>query len=155
MQRTEIESSGTARRIAAPLVIGACLASAPLAGDVPGSIPGSVISIDTDGARTVMPGAKVTPGGERNDGVDSRRVTVRDRLLVWGKSAAPRKTTPSPVFEVHTGFPCSIVNEERDFVGYRNRTGRSPRFASTDPQETSAFFHSVDRMARGNFVVEF
>lgn len=62
-----------------------------------------------------------------------------NRFLLWGQFAAPWKTTISPVFEVHTGFPYSIVNEERDYIGPRNRDGRFPRFSSLDIQVTKAF----------------
>jgi hypothetical protein len=40
----------------------------------------------------------------------------------------------SPVLDVRTGFPYSIINEERNFVGLRNRAGRFPTFASLDFQ---------------------
>jgi TonB dependent receptor-like, beta-barrel len=57
-----------------------------------------------------------------------------NRFLFWGDVAGPYKTTISPVVDVHTGFPFSVVDEERDFVGPRNRAGRFPRFASVDLQ---------------------
>ena len=43
-----------------------------------------------------------------------------NRFLAWGEFNAPWKVTIMPVFDVHTGFPYSIVNERRDFVGPRN-----------------------------------
>ena len=57
-----------------------------------------------------------------------------NRFLFWGDFTLPWKVTLSPVYDVHTGFPYSIVDEERDFVGARNRAGRFPRFSSTDLQ---------------------
>ena len=43
-----------------------------------------------------------------------------NRFLVWGEFAAPWKITLMPVLDIHTGFPYSVVNAERDFVGPRN-----------------------------------
>ena len=40
------------------------------------------------------------------------------------------------MLDVHTGFPYSVFDEERDFIGQRNRAGRFPRFSSTDLQVT-------------------
>ena len=56
-----------------------------------------------------------------------------NRFLAWGEIAAPWKLTVSPVLDVHTGFPYSLVNESRQFVGLRNER-RFPRFISTDLQ---------------------
>jgi hypothetical protein len=36
------------------------------------------------------------------------------------------------VLDVHSGFPYSVVNEQLDFVGPRNKAGTFPRFASLD-----------------------
>ena len=54
-----------------------------------------------------------------------------NRLLAWGEIAAPWKLTLTPVFDVHTGFPYSVENQLREFVGPRN-TVRFPRFTSID-----------------------
>ena len=43
-----------------------------------------------------------------------------NRFLAWGEFFAPWKLTVMPVFEIHTGFPYSLVNQTRDFVGPRN-----------------------------------
>ena len=56
-----------------------------------------------------------------------------NRFLVWGEFRAPWKLTVAPVFDVHTGFPYSVINQSREFVGPRNEM-RFPRFASTDLQ---------------------
>jgi TonB dependent receptor/Carboxypeptidase regulatory-like domain len=56
-----------------------------------------------------------------------------NRLLAWGEIAAPWKLTLMPVFDVHTGFPYSVENQRREFVGPRN-TLRFPRFESVDLQ---------------------
>jgi hypothetical protein len=58
------------------------------------------------------------------------------RFLFWGQFEAPWKITLAPVVDLHTGFPYSVVDEERDFIGARNRAGRFPRFSSADLQAT-------------------
>ncbi len=59
-----------------------------------------------------------------------------NRFLTWADIDLPHGITVSPVFEVHDGFPFSLVNASRDFVGPRNRAGRYPTFASLDLQVT-------------------
>jgi hypothetical protein len=56
-----------------------------------------------------------------------------NRFLAWGEIAAPWKLTLMPVFDLHTGFPYSVENQSREFVGLRNRL-RFPRFESFDLQ---------------------
>lgn len=58
-----------------------------------------------------------------------------NRFLFWGTLAAPWKLTLVPVYEVHTGFPYSVENEFREYVGPRN-VARFPRFSSFDLQIT-------------------
>ena len=58
-----------------------------------------------------------------------------NRFLAWGQFEGPFKLTVLPVLDVHTGFPYSLVNQEREFVGQRN-SQRLPRFASLDLQVT-------------------
>jgi TonB dependent receptor-like, beta-barrel/Carboxypeptidase regulatory-like domain len=43
-----------------------------------------------------------------------------NRFLAWGELSALWKVTLMPVLDIHTGFPYSLVNEARDFVGPRN-----------------------------------
>jgi len=43
-----------------------------------------------------------------------------NRFLAWGEFSAPWKVTLMPVLDIHTGFPYSLVNEAREFVGPRN-----------------------------------
>lgn len=43
-----------------------------------------------------------------------------NRFLAWGEFSAPWKVTVMPVLDIHTGFPYSVVNEAREFVGPRN-----------------------------------
>jgi outer membrane receptor for ferrienterochelin and colicin len=56
-----------------------------------------------------------------------------NRFLFWGTLAAPWKLTLVPVYEIHTGFPYSVENEFRVYVGPRN-VARFPRFSSFDLQ---------------------
>jgi hypothetical protein len=56
-----------------------------------------------------------------------------NRVLAWGEIAAPWKLTIAPVFDTHTGFPYSTINQYREFVGPRDEQ-RFPRFVSTDMQ---------------------
>jgi len=42
--------------------------------------------------------------------------------------------TVAPVLDIRSGFPFSIIDEERNFVGPRNLAGRFPTFASLDLQ---------------------
>jgi hypothetical protein len=56
-----------------------------------------------------------------------------NRVLVWGEIAAPWKLTVAPVFDTHSGFPYSTINQYRQFVGARDDL-RFPRFVSTDMQ---------------------
>ena len=42
--------------------------------------------------------------------------------------------TWTPVLELRNGFPLSIIDEDRNFVGPRNRAGRFPTFVSLDMQ---------------------
>src|SRR5271166_120491 len=58
-----------------------------------------------------------------------------NRFLAWGQFDAPFKLTVLPVLDVHSGFPYSLINQEREFVGPRD-SQRFPRFASLDLQIT-------------------
>jgi hypothetical protein len=58
-----------------------------------------------------------------------------NRFLFWGTLAGPLKLTLVPVYDLHTGFPYSVENELREYVGPRN-VARFPRFSSFDLQIT-------------------
>jgi len=58
-----------------------------------------------------------------------------NRFLFWGTFAGPLKLTLVPVYDLHTGFPYSVENELREYVGPRN-VDRFPRFSSFDLQVT-------------------
>ncbi|MDA1312100.1 MAG: TonB-dependent receptor [Acidobacteria bacterium] len=61
---------------------------------------------------------------------------VPHRLLTWTELPMPWGFTAIPVWEIRSGFPHSRVDEERNFVGARNRAGRFPVFNSLDLQIT-------------------
>ncbi|HTB12429.1 MAG TPA: TonB-dependent receptor [Bryobacteraceae bacterium] len=58
-----------------------------------------------------------------------------NRFLAWGQWDAPFKFTVLPVLDVHTGFPYSLIDQTREFVGPRD-SERFPHFASLDLQVT-------------------
>src|SRR5208337_2511510 len=58
-----------------------------------------------------------------------------NRFVAWGQFEAPFKFTVLPVFDLHTGFPYSIIDQIREFVGPRD-SERFRRFASLDIQVT-------------------
>jgi len=58
-----------------------------------------------------------------------------NRFLAWAEIAGPWKLTLAPALDAHTGFPYSLVNQSREFVGPRNAR-RFPRFIATDFQIT-------------------
>jgi len=58
-----------------------------------------------------------------------------NRFLAWGQWEAPFKLRILPVLDIHTGFPYSIVDQERQFIGPRDSM-RFPRFTSFDLQIT-------------------
>jgi Carboxypeptidase regulatory-like domain len=58
-----------------------------------------------------------------------------NRFLFWATLEGPFKLTLVPVYELHSGFPYSVEDEFREYVGARN-TNRFPRFSSFDLQVT-------------------
>jgi Carboxypeptidase regulatory-like domain len=73
-----------------------------------------------------------------------------NRFLLWGTIAGPWKLTLVPVYDLHTGFPYSVQNEFREYVGPRN-VQRFPRFSSFDIQLTrplAIHFHHKHLKAR-------
>jgi hypothetical protein len=62
-----------------------------------------------------------------------------NRYLFWSNVSLPRGFTVFPVLDVRTGFPLSVVDEDRNFVGPRNEAGRYPRFVSLDLQVSKRF----------------
>lgn len=58
-----------------------------------------------------------------------------NRFLAWGQWEAPFKLRIAPALDIHTGFPYSVVDQEREFIGPRDSM-RFPRFTSFDLQVT-------------------
>lgn len=56
-----------------------------------------------------------------------------NRVLLWGEFKAPFKLTLLPVYDIHSGFPYSVQNAFREYVGTR-QSERYPRFESLDLQ---------------------
>jgi hypothetical protein len=56
---------------------------------------------------------------------------VPDRFVTWGRFMIPWKIVASPVLDIHTGFPYSVVDERQNYVGPPNSL-RFPVFASFD-----------------------
>ena len=78
-----------------------------------------------------------------------------NRFLTWAELNGPWKLMLMPVLDIHTGFPYSVVNEKRDFVGPRNDE-RFPRFDSFDLQVLRNFglpFHGKEHTVKLGFGV--
>src|SRR6266849_3355097 len=78
-----------------------------------------------------------------------------NRFLALGEFIAPWKVTVMPVWDIHTGFPYSVVNETRDFVGPRNDQ-RFRRFDSVDVQALKEFsipFRGKEHKVKAGFGV--
>jgi hypothetical protein len=68
-----------------------------------------------------------------------------NRLLFSADLDGPWKLNFSPVVDIHTGFPYSVQNQYRDYVGPRS-SERFPRFSSADLQITRPIaLHVRDR----------
>ena len=61
-----------------------------------------------------------------------------NHFIFWGEFHVKYGLAVAPVLDVRSGFPYSIIDEDRDFVGVRNRAGRYPSFNSLDLQVTRA-----------------
>ena len=57
-----------------------------------------------------------------------------NRYLFWSNVSLPHGFTVFPVLDLRSGFPLSVVDEDRNFVGARNEAGRYPTFVSLDLQ---------------------
>src|SRR6476620_6285491 len=57
-----------------------------------------------------------------------------NRFVFWGNFGVKYGITVAPVLDLRNGFPLSVIDEDRNFVGPRNRAGRFPTFASLDLQ---------------------
>jgi hypothetical protein len=63
---------------------------------------------------------------------------IPNRLVMWGRFKIPWKITASPVFDIHTGFPYSMVDVRQNYVGTPN-SRRFPTFASLDLEMSKDF----------------
>jgi hypothetical protein len=61
-----------------------------------------------------------------------------NRVLARADVQGPWKIDIAPVYDIHTGFPYSVQNEYREYVGPRG-SKHFPRFSSTDLQITRPF----------------
>jgi len=61
-----------------------------------------------------------------------------NRFLLWGTLNVKWGVTVAPVFDVREGFPYSVVDQDRNFVGPRN-TNRFPTFVALDLQVMKSF----------------
>jgi hypothetical protein len=61
---------------------------------------------------------------------------VPNRLLFWGDFGLPYDIVATPVLDWRTGFPFSLLDEERNYVGPRGSGGRFPQFLTFDLQVT-------------------
>jgi hypothetical protein len=61
---------------------------------------------------------------------------VPNRFIFWGTFNLKYGMTVAPVLDIRSGFPYSIIDEDRNFVGPRNLAGRYPSFTSLDMQVT-------------------
>jgi Carboxypeptidase regulatory-like domain/TonB-dependent Receptor Plug Domain len=62
-----------------------------------------------------------------------------NRFVFWGNFGVKYGITVVPVLDIRNGFPVSVIDEDRNFVGPRNRAGRYPNFFSLDLQVLKAF----------------
>jgi len=62
-----------------------------------------------------------------------------NRYLFWGNVSLPYQFGMFAVLDVRDGFPYSVVDADRNFVGARNEAGRYPTFMSLDTQVTKRF----------------
>jgi outer membrane receptor for ferrienterochelin and colicin len=70
----------------------------------------------------------IQPNGQGRQSFDAP-----NRFLFSGELQGPCKLIFAPVFDLHTGFPYSVQDEFREYVGPRN-SRRFPEFASFDLQ---------------------
>jgi hypothetical protein len=69
---------------------------------------------------------------------------VPHRLLVRGTVGLPGRWEVSPVLEVRTGFPYSLVNMDQQIVGVANEGGRFPTLSTVDLSlQRPVKFHGV------------
>ena len=70
----------------------------------------------------------------RPDATGPRPWDAPHRYRFWSNLTLPRGFSIFPLLDVRSGFPLSVVDEDRNFVGARNEAGRFPTFVSLDMQ---------------------
>ncbi len=71
-----------------------------------------------------------------------------DRFLAWGVINLPHAITIAPTLEYRTGFPYTVLDEEQQVLGSRNRGGRFPNLFTLDLQATKEIRLTRTRRAR-------
>jgi outer membrane receptor for ferrienterochelin and colicin len=62
-----------------------------------------------------------------------------NRFIAWGEFRVKYGITLAPVLDFRTGFPYSLIDKDRNFIGPRNGAGRYPDFISMDLQVARTF----------------
>src|SRR5262249_3258264 len=57
-----------------------------------------------------------------------------NRFIFWGDFQVKYGITLAPVLDIRSGFPLSLIDENRNFVGQRNGAGRFAHFGALDVQ---------------------
>lgn len=68
----------------------------------------------------------------RQDEVGPMSFDAPHRVILQGVARLPFEITLMPLVEIRNGFPYSVINQDQDYIGARNRSGRFPRFFSMD-----------------------
>lgn len=63
---------------------------------------------------------------------------IPNRIITWGEFSVPWGMTVSPVFDIHTGFPYSSIDQYQNYVGVPEGF-RFPRFDSLDVKVSKDF----------------
>ncbi len=67
---------------------------------------------------------------------------IPHRVVTWGRFRLPWRTTVSPLLDVHSGFPYSVVDAQQNYVGSPDRL-RFPTFLSLDMKLMKDFHFPV------------
>ncbi|HYK37867.1 TonB-dependent receptor [Alloacidobacterium sp.] len=71
-----------------------------------------------------------------------------DRGLFWDVIGLPHKLDFVPIFDVHTGFPFTRLDQNWNFIGPENQAGRLPTFLALDTK----FQYPVDFKSHGHHI---
>lgn len=73
---------------------------------------------------------------------------VPNRFLIWGVALLPHKVTVAPTIEYRDGFPYSLLDDDQQFEGARNRGGRFPDLFTLDLAVTKEVHLTKTQRAR-------